>query len=80
MGGCAFMDAAESEADKHFIASNITDTAFISHHSAFESHCFYKQVYDREGVSSLSGIGGFGLGSSLLIRSLRQHPIHISGI
>ncbi len=49
----------ECIADKFLIASSITDTSFVSHHSAFEFYGYYNQVYYDVNVSSLSKFNQF---------------------
>lgn len=49
----------ECIADKFLIGSNITDTSFISHHSAFEFYGYYNQVSNVVNVSSISKFNSF---------------------
>lgn len=53
------LETNECVADKFLIASNITDTSFISHHSAFEFYGYYNQVYNIVNVSSISKYNPF---------------------
>lgn len=52
--GVVSLETNECIADKFLIASNITETSFVSHHSAFEFYGYYNQVYNNVNVSSLS--------------------------
>lgn len=44
---------------KYEIASNITKSSFVSHHSAFEFYGYYNQVYNQIIVSSLTRFQNF---------------------
>lgn len=57
--GVVSLETNECIADKFLIASNITDTSFISHHSAFEFYGYYNQVYYDVNVSSISKFNTF---------------------
>lgn len=46
-------------ADKFLIASFLTNTSFVSHHSAFEYYGYYNQVFDTVNVSSISKFNEF---------------------
>ncbi|OLA10258.1 MAG: hypothetical protein BHW12_02915 [Coprobacillus sp. 28_7] len=50
--GVVSLETNECIADKFLIASNITVTSFVSHHSAFEFYGYYNQVYNNVNVSS----------------------------
>ena len=49
----------ECLANKFLIGSSITESAFISHHSAFEFYGYYNQVYNNVYVSSVSKFNSF---------------------
>lgn len=49
----------ECIADKFLIGSKLTETSFISHHSAFEFYGYYNQVYNVVNVSSISKFNTF---------------------
>ena len=49
----------EMLADKFLIGSSLSETAFISHHSAFEFYGYYNQIYDVVNVSSKTLIRNF---------------------
>ncbi len=49
----------ECIADKFLIGSKVTETSFISHHSAFEFYGYYNQVYNIVNVSSISKFKSF---------------------
>lgn len=53
------IDTNTSIADKFLIASHITTTSFVSHHSAFEFYSYYNQVYNNVNVSSLNKFNSF---------------------
>ncbi len=53
------LESGECIADKFLIASNITDSSFVSHHSAFEFYNYYNQVYNCVFVSSLTKFKDF---------------------
>ena len=53
------LETNDSIADKFLIASSITETSFISHHSAFEFYGYYNQVYNVVNVSSISKFDSF---------------------
>ncbi len=53
------LESGECVADKFLIASNITDSSFISHHSAFEFYNYYNQVYNCVNVSSFTKFKDF---------------------
>ena len=53
------LESDECLADKFLIGSNITETSFISHHSAFEFYGYYNQVYYDVYVSSMSKFNSF---------------------
>lgn len=53
------LETGGSVADKYLIASHITATSFVSHHSAFEFYNYYNQIYNRVDVSSLSKFNDF---------------------
>lgn len=53
------LETNECIADKFEIASNITETSFVSHHSAFEFYGYYNQVYNVVNVSSISKFNTF---------------------
>ena len=53
------LETNECIADKFLIGSNITETSFISHHSAFEFYGYYNQVYNVVNVSSFSKFNTF---------------------
>ncbi len=53
------LETNECIADKFLIGSNITETSFISHHSAFEFYGYYNQVYNVVNVSSISKFNTF---------------------
>lgn len=53
------LETNECIADKYLIASHITTTSFVSHHSAFEFYNYYNQVYHCVNVSSLSKFNDF---------------------
>ena len=57
--GVVSFETNECIANKFLIASNITETSFVSHHSAFEFYGFYNQVYDDVNVSSVSKFKNF---------------------
>lgn len=57
--GVVSLETSECIADKFLIASNITDTSFVSHHSAFEFYGYYNQVYHDVTVSSTSKFNKF---------------------
>lgn len=57
--GVVSLESNECIADKFLIASNITDTSFVSHHSAFEFYGYYNQVYYDVNVSSVSKFNTF---------------------
>lgn len=46
-------------ANKFDIASSITATSFVSHHSAFEFYGYYNQVYSYVDVSSITKFNSF---------------------
>ena len=52
-------ETEECAVDKFLIASNITDTSFVSHHSALEFYGYCNQVYRYVNVSSLSKFNDF---------------------
>ncbi len=49
----------ECTADKFLIGSKVTNTSFISHHSAFEFYGYYNQVYNVVNISSISKFNSF---------------------
>lgn len=53
------LESGEPIADKFSVGSSITDTSFISHHSAFEFYGYYNQVYNEVNVSSISKFNSF---------------------
>lgn len=53
------LETKEPVVNKFEIGSNITDTAYISHHSAFEYHGFMNQVFYEVYVSSESRFNDF---------------------
>lgn len=53
------LETNECIADKFLIASKITNTSFVSHHSAFEFYGYYNQVYNTVNVSSISKFNNF---------------------
>lgn len=53
------LETNECIADKFFIGASITETSFISHHSAFEFYGYYHQVYHVVNVSSISKFNSF---------------------
>lgn len=53
------LETKESVADKFEIGSNITDTAYISHHSAYDYYGIMNQVYYEVYVSSESKFKNF---------------------
>lgn len=53
------LETNEIIASKFLIASKITETSFISHHSAFEFYGYYNQVYNMVDVSSISKFNNF---------------------
>ena len=53
------METKEAVADKFEIGSNVTETAYVSHHSAFEYHGVMNQVYYEVYVSSESKFKNF---------------------
>ena len=57
--GVVSLETDECIADKFLIASNITETSFVSHHSAFEFYGYYNQVYNTVNVSSISKFSSF---------------------
>ena len=57
--GVKSLETNEVLASKFLIASSITDTSFISHHSAFEFYGCYNQIYNMVNVSSLSKFNEF---------------------
>ena len=57
--GVVSLETNECIADKFLIASNITETSFVSHHSAFEFYGYYNPVYNDVTVSSISKFNGF---------------------
>lgn len=57
--GVVSLETNECIVNKFLIASNITDTSFVSHHSAFEFYGYYNQVYYNVNVSSISKFNTF---------------------
>ena len=57
--GVISFESGECIADKFFIASKLTKTSFVSHHSAFEFYNYYNQVYSEITVSSISKFNEF---------------------
>ena len=57
--GVVSLETNECIADKFLIASNITESSFVSHHSAFEFYGYYNQVYNDVNVSSISKFNQF---------------------
>ncbi len=57
--GVISLETNECMVNKFLIGSNITDTSFISHHSAFEFYGYYNQVYNVVNVSSVSKFNSF---------------------
>lgn len=57
--GVVSLETNEYIADRFLIASNITNTSFISHHFAFEFYGYYNQVYYDVNVSSISKFNTF---------------------
>ncbi len=53
------LESGECVADKFLIASHITSTSFVSHHSAFEFYSYYNQIYNSVNVSSFSKFMNF---------------------
>lgn len=53
------LETNECLANKFLIGSKITETSFISHHSAFEFYGYYNQVYHDVYVSSISKFNSF---------------------
>jgi predicted transcriptional regulator of viral defense system len=53
------LETKEAVAGKFEIGSNVTDTAYVSHHSAFEYHGVMNQVYYEVYVSSESKFNNF---------------------
>lgn len=53
------LETNECVADKYLIASRITLTSFVSHHTAFEFYNYYNQVYYCVNVSSLTKFNDF---------------------
>lgn len=49
--GVVSLEINERIADKFLIASNITESSFVSHHSRFEFYDYYTQVYNGVNVS-----------------------------
>ncbi len=77
------LETNECIADKYLIASNITKTSFVSHHSAFEFYNFYNQVYGSVNVSSLTKFNDFefdGNEYSLIKVSYDSFVEHVRGI
>lgn len=58
------LETNECLADKFLIGSKITDSAFISHHSAFEYYGYYNQVYNQVNVSSIAKFNDFEFGGN----------------
>lgn len=57
--GVVSLETNECIVNKFLIASNITDTSFVSHHSVFEFYGYYNQVYYNVNVSSISKFNTF---------------------
>lgn len=57
--GVVSLETNECIADKFLIASNITKSSFVSHHSAFEFYGYYTQVYNNVNVASVSKFNPF---------------------
>ena len=57
--GVISFETNECLADKFLIGTNITDSSFISHHSAFEFYGYYNQVYNVVNISSVSKFNNF---------------------
>ncbi len=53
------LESNDCLADRFLIGSHITETSFISHHSAFEFYGYYNQVYNDVYVSSMSKFSSF---------------------
>ncbi len=53
------LESNECVADKFTIASRITPSSFVSHHSAFEFYSYYNQIYHSVNVSSFSKFKNF---------------------
>ena len=66
-------------ASQHVIASHITDTSFVSYHSAFEFYGFYNQSYTEMQISSFKKFSDFEYGDYLfhcfLTKSFKQIDI-----
>ena len=54
------LSTLEDYSNRFVIGSHITDSSFISFHSAFEFYGFYNQVYYDNQISSLSKFYSFG--------------------
>ena len=57
--GVISFESGDCLADKFFIASRLTNTSFVSHHSAFEFYNHYNQIYTEITVSSVSKFNDF---------------------
>ncbi|MDO4940832.1 MAG: hypothetical protein Q4E33_03970 [Erysipelotrichaceae bacterium] len=57
---CIDLVSGDLLADKYLIASHITESSFVSYHSAFEFYGFYNQVFNEIQVSSNKRFFNFG--------------------
>ncbi|MBQ8292907.1 MAG: hypothetical protein IJX78_03750 [Bacilli bacterium] len=81
--GTVSFETNECIVDKFVIGSNITDTSFISHHSAFEFYGYYNQMYNVVNVSSTTKFNSFEFENnkySLITTSLTSFVDEIRGV
>lgn len=70
----------KSYANKFDIASKITQSSFISHHSAFEFFGFYNQVYNEVNVSTISKFNSFEFDGNYYKQKLTSNVLLVDTI